>query len=44
MTAGPLEDALAEERRAVLDCAGSADQIEGMRAFLGKRRLGLTGE
>jgi len=40
----PLADALAEERRAVLDCSGSADQIEGMRAFLEKRRPVFTGD
>ena len=33
----PLEDALAEERRAVHDTFGTPDQIEGMRAFLEKR-------
>ncbi len=40
----PLDEALAEERRAVLDCSGTADQIEGMRAFLEKRRPVFTGE
>lgn len=40
----PLDDALAEERRAVLDCSGTADQIEGMRAFIEKRRPVFTGE
>jgi enoyl-CoA hydratase len=40
----PLGDALAEERRAVLDCSGTADQREGMRAFLEKRRPVFTGE
>ena len=34
----PLEEALAEERRAVLDTLGSPDQLEGMRAFLEKRK------
>jgi enoyl-CoA hydratase/carnithine racemase len=33
-----LEDALAEERRAVLSTMGSKDQIEGMHAFLEKRK------
>jgi enoyl-CoA hydratase len=40
----PLDEALAEERRAVLDCSGTADQREGMRAFLEKRRPVFTGE
>ena len=40
----PLEEALAEERRAVLACSGTADQMEGMRAFLEKRRPVFTGE
>ena len=40
----PLQDALAEERRAVLACSGTADQMEGMRAFLEKRRPVFTGE
>lgn len=40
----PLEEALAEERRAVLASSGTADQIEGMRAFLEKRRPVFTGE
>jgi enoyl-CoA hydratase len=34
----PLEDALAAERRAVMATLGSADQQEGMRAFLEKRK------
>jgi enoyl-CoA hydratase len=40
----PLDEALAEERRAVLACAGTKDQVEGMRAFLEKRRPVFTGE
>ena len=40
----PLDDALAEERRAVQACARTADQVEGMRAFLEKRRPVFTGE
>ena len=40
----PLDEALAEERRAVLDCSGTEDQREGMRAFLEKRRPVFTGE
>lgn len=40
----PLDEALAEERRAVLDCSGTADQREGMRAFLEKRRPVFTGD
>lgn len=39
-----LDDALAEERRAVLACSGTSDQFEGMRAFLEKRRPVFTGE
>ncbi len=34
----PLEEALAEERRAVMATLGSPDQLEGMRAFLEKRK------
>ena len=34
----PLEDALAAERRAVMATLGTADQQEGMRAFLEKRK------
>lgn len=34
----PLEEALAEERRAVMATLGTADQREGMQAFLEKRR------
>jgi enoyl-CoA hydratase len=33
-----LEEALAEERRAVMATMGTPDQQEGMRAFLEKRR------
>jgi len=40
----PLEEALAEERRAVQSTMGSRDQQEGMRAFLEKRRPVFTGE
>lgn len=40
----PLDEALAEERRAVLACSGTADQIEGMRAFIEKRPPVFTGE
>ena len=42
--AAPLEDALVEERAAVLRCGKTKDQIEGMRAFLEKRRPVFTGE
>lgn len=34
----PLDEAIAEERRAVLATMGTADQREGMMAFLEKRR------
>jgi enoyl-CoA hydratase len=40
----PLEEALREERAAVLRCGGTKDQIEGMRAFLEKRKPVFTGE
>jgi enoyl-CoA hydratase len=33
----PLDEAIAEERRAVLSTMGTPDQLEGMRAFLEKR-------
>jgi len=39
-----LDEALAEERRAVRACAGTQDQIEGMTAFMEKRRPLFTGE
>ena len=39
-----LDDALAEERRAVKACAGTKDQREGMMAFIEKRRPVFTGE
>ena len=39
-----LDEALAEERRAVQACSGTGDQREGMRAFLEKRRPIFTGE
>lgn len=40
----PLEDALRVERAAVVRCTASADQREGMLAFLKKRRPQFTGE
>ncbi len=40
----PLDEALAEERAAVLRCGATQDQIEGMRAFIEKRRPVFTGE
>ena len=40
----PLEDALRVERAAVVRCTASADQREGMFAFLEKRRPQFTGE
>jgi enoyl-CoA hydratase/carnithine racemase len=40
----PLEEALDAERRAVHDTSGTRDQIEGMMAFLEKRRPVFTGE
>jgi enoyl-CoA hydratase len=39
-----LEEALAEERRAVKRTMGTKDQMEGMRAFLEKRKPQFTGE
>ena len=39
----PLEAALRVERDAVRRCSGSADQSEGMRAFLEKRRPRFSG-
>ena len=40
----PLDEALDAERRAVQACAGTKDQIEGMTAFMEKRRPVFTGE
>ncbi|HEY5640039.1 MAG TPA: enoyl-CoA hydratase/isomerase family protein [Dehalococcoidia bacterium] len=40
----PLEEALAEERRAALRTMGTKDQAEGMQAFLEKRKPNFTGE
>lgn len=39
-----LQEALGEERRAVLQTMGTKDQMEGMRAFLEKRKPIFTGE
>ena len=39
-----LDEALDAERRAVQACAGTKDQIEGMTAFMEKRRPVFTGE
>ena len=39
----PLEDALRIERDAVRRCGASEDQVEGMRAFLEKRRPDFQG-
>jgi enoyl-CoA hydratase/carnithine racemase len=39
----PLEDALRVEREAVRRCSESADQVEGMMAFLEKRRPRFEG-
>jgi enoyl-CoA hydratase/carnithine racemase len=41
--AASLPDALAEERRAVLRCAGTRDQQEGFAAFLAKRKPVFAG-
>lgn len=40
----PLEEALDAEREAVRACSASKDQIEGMLAFMEKRRPVFTGE
>ena len=40
----PLDDALDAERRAVRACSGTKDQIEGMTAFMEKRRPVFSGE
>jgi len=40
----PLDVALREERAAFLRCAASADQAEGLRAFVEKRRPVFTGK
>ena len=39
-----LDEALAAERAAVQRCGKTRDQVEGMRAFLEKRRPVFTGE
>ena len=39
-----LDEALSVEREAVLRCGRTRDQIEGMRAFMEKRRPIFTGE
>jgi enoyl-CoA hydratase/carnithine racemase len=39
-----LQEALDEERRAVMRTMGTKDQMEGMRAFLEKRKPNFTGE
>jgi enoyl-CoA hydratase len=39
-----LEEAIAEERRAVMRTMGTKDQREGMSAFLEKRKPNFTGE
>ena len=40
----PLDEALAAARAAVLKCGRTKDQIEGMRAFMEKRRPVFNGE
>ena len=40
----PLEEALAVEREAVVRCGRTRDQVEGMMAFMEKRRPVFTGE
>ncbi|MGB0921876.1 MAG: enoyl-CoA hydratase/isomerase family protein [Alphaproteobacteria bacterium] len=42
--AASMEDALKVEREAVLACSGTKDQIEGMMAFMEKRKPVFTGE
>ncbi|MFN0092181.1 MAG: hypothetical protein ACKVWR_18230 [Acidimicrobiales bacterium] len=42
--APPLEEALDVEREAVRACSGTRDRLEGMAAFLEKRRPIFTGE
>jgi enoyl-CoA hydratase/carnithine racemase len=39
----PLDEALRIEREAVRLCSGTADQIEGMKAFIEKRRPNFQG-
>ncbi|MCX6542649.1 MAG: enoyl-CoA hydratase-related protein [Actinobacteria bacterium] len=39
----PLDEALRIEREAVRRCSGTADQIEGMKAFIEKRRPNFQG-
>jgi len=39
-----LEEAIADERRAVMRTMGTKDQQEGMKAFLEKRKPNFTGE
>jgi enoyl-CoA hydratase len=40
----PMDEALARERRAVMECADTKDQAEGMQAFLEKRPPVFSGE